>query len=73
MKLHSRAFLLFRQVHLIEKSVAETLSDQSDVFSYGVVIILCIFSLINSVVFAWYLCILTGLVVISFKQVVEII
>ena len=27
---------MFRQVHLIEKTVAETLSDQSDVFSYGV-------------------------------------
>ena len=29
--------IMFRQVHLIEKTVAETLSDQSDVFSYGVV------------------------------------
>ena len=28
---------MFRQVHLIEKTVAETLSDQSDVCSYGVV------------------------------------
>ena len=27
----------FRQVHLIEKTVAKTPSDQSDVFSYGVV------------------------------------
>ena len=33
-----------------------------------------IFSLnLNSVVFAWYLCILNGLVVISFKRVMEII
>ena len=28
---------MFRQVHLIEKTVAKTLSDQSDEFSYGVV------------------------------------
>ena len=28
---------MFRQVHLIEKTVAETLRDQSDVFSYDVV------------------------------------
>ena len=32
-----RCLCQFRQVHLIEKTVAETLSDQSDVFSYGVV------------------------------------
>ena len=32
-----RSLCQFRQVHLIEKIVAETLSDQSDVFSYGVV------------------------------------
>ena len=28
---------MFRQVHLIEKTVAKTLSDQSDEFSYVVV------------------------------------
>ena len=33
-----RSLSQFWQVHLIEKTVAETLSDQSDVFSYGVVV-----------------------------------
>ena len=51
--------------------MAETLSDQSDVFNYMVLLVTAnkivsnknLYILVNSVVFAWYLCILTGLVV----------
>ena len=33
---------MFSQVQLIEKTVAETLSDQSHVFSYGVVYLITV-------------------------------